>query len=98
MRGAGPARAVCRVERTRYRIGPVDDPIHANASWDAGAMGCGELVFLLMQRLGALAPGEVLKLTATDPGAPHDIPAWCRLTANPLLRAEPPHYYIQRKD
>lgn len=23
-------------------------------------------------------PGQVLKLTATDLGAPHDLPAWCR--------------------
>ena len=61
-------------------------------------MGCGELVFLLAQRLSALRPGQVLKLTATDLGAPYDIPAWCRLTENRLLRAEPPHYFIRRKE
>jgi tRNA 2-thiouridine synthesizing protein A len=69
-----------------------------DAAWDAGAMGCGELVMELMLRLRALGAGEVLRLTATDPGAPLDIPAWCRLTGNPLLRADPPHYLIRRKD
>ena len=61
-------------------------------------MGCGELVFLLAQRLRAMCPGQVLKLTATDLGAPLDIPAWCRLTENRLLQAAHPHYFIQRKE
>jgi tRNA 2-thiouridine synthesizing protein A len=61
-------------------------------------MGCGELVYLLAMRMRDLRPGAVLELTATDLGAPHDIPAWCRMTGHPLLRAEPPRYLIQRKD
>jgi tRNA 2-thiouridine synthesizing protein A len=76
----------------------MDDTLHADDAWDAGAMGCGELVFLLAMRLRALKPGSVLRLTATDLGAPHDIPAWCRMTGNPLLRAEHPQYLIRRKD
>jgi len=76
----------------------MDPPILGDDAWDAGDMGCGELVFLLARRLGALRPGQVLKLTATDLGAPHDIPAWCRLTGHRLLGAEPPHYLIQRKE
>ena len=75
----------------------MEESIHVDDGWDAGGMGCGELVFLLMQRLAALAPGQVLKLTATDLGAPHDIPAWCRLTGNSLVRAQHPHYFIRRK-
>jgi tRNA 2-thiouridine synthesizing protein A len=66
-------------------------------SWDAGDMGCGELVFELMMQLRALAPGQVFRLTTRDAGAPHDIPAWCRLTGHALVRAEPPHYLIRRK-
>ncbi len=76
----------------------MDQLIEPDDAWDAGDMGCGELVFLLMQRVRAMRPGQVLKLTATDMGAPHDIPAWCRITGNPLLRAKPPHYFIQRKE
>ena len=40
--------------------------------------------------------GHVLQLIARDPGAPADIPAWCRMTGNTLLREEHPVYYIKR--
>jgi tRNA 2-thiouridine synthesizing protein A len=66
--------------------------------WDAGELGCGDLVLELRHRLQRLAAGHVLKLTARDPGAPHDLPAWCRLTGHRLARAEPPTYWIQRKE
>ncbi len=67
-------------------------------SWDAGDMGCGELVLQLAQRLRDLPPGSRLGLTATDLGTPHDLPAWCRLTGHTLLRAEPPRYLIRKKE
>lgn len=68
----------------------------ADIAWDAGDMGCGELVVKLKLKLRDEArPGAVMRLTATDPGAPHDIPAWCRLTHNTLLFHEHPEYYIQ---
>jgi tRNA 2-thiouridine synthesizing protein A len=73
------------------------EPEHDDA-WDAGAMGCGELVLELRFRLQALPPGAVLELTATDPGAPEDLPAWCRMTGHALLRERHPHYWIRRKD
>ena len=65
--------------------------------WDAGDMGCGELIVLLRARVRALAPGQILRLVARDPGAPEDLPAWSRLTGNPLVRAEHPVYEIARK-
>lgn len=68
-----------------------------NAAWDAGDMGCGDLVLELRARLRALAPGQVLEVRALDPGAPEDIPAWCGLTGNRLVRAAPPKYWIERK-
>ena len=69
-----------------------------DAIWDAGTMGCGELVLHLRQRLRAMAPGEVLRLFAHDPGATEDLPAWCRLTGHRLLRADPPVFDILRKE
>lgn len=68
----------------------------ADASWDAGAMGCGELVMALRLRLRQM-PGATLRLTATDPGAPEDIPAWCRMTGHTLLRAEGNDYWIRAR-
>ena len=53
--------------------------------WDAGGLGCGELVIELRTRLRRM-PGQVLRVVATDAGAPDDIPAWCRMTRNALLR------------
>lgn len=66
-------------------------------AWDAGDMGCGELVMALRVRMNALPPGGVIRVTATDPAAPEDLPAWCRMTGHPLLSADHPHYLIQRK-
>jgi len=70
----------------------------AAAEWDAGDMGCGELVLELRFRLDALKSGQIMRLTARDPGAPADIPAWCRMTGNPLVGGQPPVYLIQRKE
>ena len=66
--------------------------------WDAGAMGCGELVLELRFRMQALPPGSVLKLTATDPGAPEDLPAWCRMTRHALIASEHPYYWIRKRE
>lgn len=69
-----------------------------DAEWDAGDMGCGDLVLELRLRLGRMKPGEALQLTARDPGAPEDVPAWCRLTGNALVTANHPVYVIRRKE
>ena len=66
--------------------------------WDAGEMGCGELVLELRARVERLRPGAVLKLIARDPGAPADLPAWCRLTGHRLVAGQHPVYLIERKE
>ena len=65
--------------------------------WDAGHMGCGEVIILLRMRMQKLEDGEVLKLTAQDPGAPVDLPAWCRMTGRRMVRADHPFYWIEEK-
>jgi tRNA 2-thiouridine synthesizing protein A len=76
---------------------PAGDPWVA-AEWDAGQLGCGDLVLQLWQRMDALGPGQVLRLVALDLGAPADLPAWCRLTGHVLLAADHPVYFIRRKE
>jgi tRNA 2-thiouridine synthesizing protein A len=77
----------------------VSDPgARVVAEWDAGDMGCGELVLELRSRLDTLKPGQIMKLIARDPGAPADVPAWCRMTGHPLIGGQPPVYLIQRKE
>lgn len=73
------------------------NPPTGEPSWDAGDMGCGELVLALRTRLLALAPGTVFRLRATDLAAPEDIPAWCRMTGHALVSADHPIYLIRRK-
>jgi tRNA 2-thiouridine synthesizing protein A len=71
---------------------------HPDSRWDAGEMGCGELVLELRVRLKPMRPGQILQLTARDPGAPEDLPAWCRLTGHHLVNANHPIYLIRRKE
>jgi tRNA 2-thiouridine synthesizing protein A len=72
--------------------------VHADAEWDAGDLGCGELVLELRGRMQRLRPREVLRLVALDPGAPADLPAWCRMTGHTLVSEEHPVYHIRRKE
>jgi tRNA 2-thiouridine synthesizing protein A len=75
-----------------------DSELPYHAQWDAGDLGCGELVMDLMLRMRKLETGQVLRLTATDAGAPSDIPAWCRMTGHILQHADAANhfFFIQR--
>ena len=73
-------------------------PRAIDARWDAGELGCGDLVLELRARLEALRPGQLLELTALDPGARADIPAWCRMTGHTLISERHPVYQIRRKE
>jgi tRNA 2-thiouridine synthesizing protein A len=68
-------------------------------TWDAGDMGCGELVLKLRARLRAM-PGKTLKVIALDPGAPADLPAFCRMTGDALVAQEATthSYWIKARD
>jgi tRNA 2-thiouridine synthesizing protein A len=65
--------------------------------WDAGEIGCGRLAFALRRELGEVEPGALLEVTTHDPGAPVDLPAWCRMTGHTLVSAEHPVYVIRHK-
>jgi tRNA 2-thiouridine synthesizing protein A len=90
--GPGPRSSLA----ARHREG--EERLHPNAEWDAGDMGCGELVLELRMRLQPMQPGQLLKLTARDPGALEDLPAWCRLTGHRLVMAVHPVYWIGRRE
>ncbi len=74
----------------------IDSPT-ATGDWDAGDMACGELVLALRLRLANLSAGHLIHVRATDPAAPEDIPAWCRMCGHTLVSANHPMYVIQRK-
>ncbi|OGI49611.1 MAG: SirA family protein [Candidatus Muproteobacteria bacterium RIFCSPHIGHO2_02_FULL_60_13] len=46
---------------------------------DARYLLCPMPVIRTQNRIAELQPGDTLEVQATDPGALHDIPAWCRI-------------------
>lgn len=67
-----------------------------NERWDAGDTGCASLVVELRRRMNELGAGDTLEIIARDAGAPIDLPAWCRMTGNTLVSADPPVYVIRK--
>ena len=85
-----------------HRLGNTDSPglfpPEHHGEWDAGDLGCGDLLLPLRGRMRQLNPGQILRLVARDPSAPEDIPAWCGVTGHRLIQAEHPTYWICRRD
>jgi tRNA 2-thiouridine synthesizing protein A len=66
--------------------------------WNAQDAGCGSLIVGLKREIGGIAAGELLQVTASNEGAPADIPSWCRVTGHTLVSAAHPNYVLQKKD
>ena len=64
--------------------------------FDGGDTGCGELLLDLLLFMKKQPSESIVKVRALDPGAPLEIPAWCRLTKNELLESEHPIYKIKK--
>ncbi len=56
---------------------------------DARGLLCPLPVIRTQDAIKGLADGECLRVTATDPGTMHDIPAWVRVHGHVLVKAEP---------
>jgi tRNA 2-thiouridine synthesizing protein A len=52
---------------------------------DAPGLACIDLTPLIATTMRELQPGQVLEVRTDDPAARVGVPAWCRLTSNPLL-------------
>ncbi len=55
--------------------------------FDGGDLACGELLLGLLRALTGVADGTEIRVIATDPAAPIDIPSWCYLTGHGYLGA-----------
>jgi tRNA 2-thiouridine synthesizing protein A len=65
--------------------------------FDARGMKCPLPVLKARRLLRELAPGEILEIQATDPGAPADFAHFCETTGHRLLeRAERDGLFIIR--
>lgn len=57
----------------------------ARHTLDARRLLCPMPVIRVQQRVAQLAPGDVLVVSCTDPGARNDIPAWCRVNGHRVV-------------
>ncbi len=55
---------------------------------DATGLSCPLPVLRARKAMRALAPGDVLRLIATDPGAVRDVAAMCEATGDCLIESE----------
>ncbi len=58
------------------------------ACLDARRLLCPMPVIRTQNAIRALAPGDRLHVTFTDPGALHDIPAWCRVHGHAVVATD----------
>ena len=73
---------------------------------DAPGLACIDLTPLIAATMRELNPDDVLEVHTDDPAARVGVPAWCRLTRNPLVHtSEPGHpspnhtiFHIAKKD
>jgi len=52
---------------------------------DATGTACPMPIIMLARRAKELSPGAEITVLATDVAAKHDVPAWCRMTANTFV-------------
>ena len=62
----------------------VDEPV-ASMRIDCSGMQCPGPIMKVFQTMQGMKPGEVMEVSASDPGFARDIGAWCRRTGNTLL-------------
>jgi len=62
---------------------------------DARYLLCPMPVIRTQDRIAALAPGDLLEVACTDPGALHDIPAWCRIHGHEVVSTNKTEAEIQ---
>jgi len=65
----------------------LDEP-KASMRIDCSGMQCPGPIMKVFQTMQGMKPGEVMEVSASDPGFARDIGAWCRRTGNTLLSNE----------
>jgi tRNA 2-thiouridine synthesizing protein A len=65
----------------------MSDPV-ADMVLDCSGLVCPLPILKMSKAIKQLGQGQVLKMIATDAGAPADVEAWTRQTKNELLASE----------
>jgi tRNA 2-thiouridine synthesizing protein A len=55
---------------------------------DAPGLACIDLTPLIASTMREMHPDDVLEVRTDDPAARVGVPAWCRLTRNPLVYSD----------
>ncbi len=55
---------------------------------DARGLLCPLPVIKAQNKAKQLQPGDTLEIICTDPGAQHDIPAWCRIHGHKVIEIQ----------
>ena len=58
---------------------------HPDLQVDARGLNCPMPIVRTAQAMKALNPGDIVEVTATDPGSVRDFAAWSRTTGHALL-------------
>lgn len=74
----------------------------SDAVLDAPGAACAALTPLIKAKMRELASGQVLEVRSDDSAAREGVPAWSRLTGNPLLAVveeDPEHtrFYLAKR-
>lgn len=68
---------------------------------DTQGLYCPEPVMMLHGVVRKMAPGEIVKIIATDPSTERDIPKFCNFLGHPLLKQTQEEglfiYWVQKK-
>ncbi|WNS40799.1 FAD-dependent oxidoreductase [Paenibacillus sp. MMS20-IR301] len=83
---AVPAFAEIRTE-TAAAAQQQEDRLHADLKLDACGLSCPGPLIQVKQQMDKLNKGQMLHVTASDPGFHEDITAWARLSGNQLISA-----------
>lgn len=75
------AEEATEIAREKHSAG---DEIHL----DASGLYCPEPVMLLHNKIRDIAPGQLLRLTATDPSTTRDVPKFCLYLEHELLEGD----------
>lgn len=65
--------------------------------FDGGDETCGRVIVNLHLYIRDQEPGLRILVISRDPGAPVELPAWCRMTKNELTDSQHPFYLITLK-
>ncbi len=73
-----------------------------DAELDARGLSCPLPILRANKALAGMTTGQVLRIIATDPGAPKDFETFCRQTGNELVSAEQANdefvFYLRRRE